>query len=78
MLTTMHRRTRLRYARNHRNWTARQWRNVLFTDEPLFCLFGNDARIEFGDVDENILKRIMLIQLERSVEDPLWYGVEYQ
>jgi len=33
---------------------------------------------EFGDVDESVLKRIMLIQLERSVEDPLWYGVEYQ
>jgi len=44
-LTTVHRRTRLRYARNHRNWTARQWRNVLFTDESRFCLFGNDVRI---------------------------------
>jgi len=45
MLTTGHRRTRLRYARNHRNWTARQWKNVLFIDESRFCLFENDASI---------------------------------
>jgi len=44
MLATVHR-TRLRYARIHRNWTVKQWRNVLFTDESRFCLFGNDARI---------------------------------
>jgi len=29
---------------------------------------------EFGDVDESVLKQIMLIQLERSVEDPLIWG----
>jgi len=45
MLITVHRRTRLRYVRNFRNWTARQWKNVLFTDKSRFCLFGNDARI---------------------------------
>jgi len=45
ILTTVHRRTRLRYARNHRNWMVRQWRNVLFTDKSRFCLFENDARI---------------------------------
>lgn len=33
---------------------------------------------EFGVVDDNVLHKITLIQLERLVEDPLWYGVEYQ
>jgi len=48
MLTTVYRWTRLCYARNHQNWTARQWRNVLFTDESQFCLFGNDASINLA------------------------------
>lgn len=45
MLSMAHRRARLQYARIHLNWTARQWNNVLFTDESRFCLFGSDARI---------------------------------
>lgn len=45
MLTDAHRRARLEYARTHINWTQRQWRQVLFTDESRFCLFTNDRRI---------------------------------
>jgi len=36
---------RLEYARTHINWTQRQWKQVLFTDENHFCLFNNDRRI---------------------------------
>ena len=44
-LTLGHRRARLQFARNHVNWTMRQWRNVYFSDESRFGLYGNDARI---------------------------------
>lgn len=44
MLTARHRRARLDYANQHRRWTLRQWRNVLFSDESRFCLHGNDRR----------------------------------
>lgn len=44
-LTLAHRRARLQFACNHVNWTVRQWRNVYFSDESRFCLYGNDARI---------------------------------
>lgn len=44
MLTAAHRRARLAYARQHVNWTMRQWNNVLFSDESRFCLYGNDRR----------------------------------
>lgn len=39
MLSPMHRRARLAYARQHVHWTARQWNNVLFSDECRVCLF---------------------------------------
>lgn len=45
MLTSAHRRARLEYARTHINWTQRQWRQVLFTDESRFCIFNNDRRV---------------------------------
>lgn len=44
MLTARHRRARLAYANEHRQWTFRQWGNVLFTDESRFSLYGNDRR----------------------------------
>lgn len=44
MLTARHRRARLAYANAHRDWTLRQWGNVLFTDESRFNLHGSDRR----------------------------------
>lgn len=44
LLTARHRRARLAYANDHRNWNLRQWTNVLFTDESRFNLYGNDRR----------------------------------
>lgn len=44
-LTQQHRQARLHYARTYKNWTQRQWRNVLFTDESRFCLFNSDRRV---------------------------------
>jgi len=45
MLTAIHRRVRLEYARAHVDWTQRQWNRVLFTDESRFSLFTDDRRI---------------------------------
>lgn len=39
-----HRRERLRFAREHLNWTVEQWSNVLFTDESRVCLRSPDGR----------------------------------
>lgn len=39
-----HRRERLRFAREHSNWTVEQWSNVLFTDESKVCLRSPDGR----------------------------------
>lgn len=44
LLTARHRRARLAYAYDHRNWNLREWTNVLFTDESRFNLYGNDRR----------------------------------
>lgn len=44
-LTAAHQQARMEYARTHIDWTQRQWRQVLFTDESRFCLFTNDRRV---------------------------------
>ena len=36
---------RLRWAREHRNWTVRKWNKVVFSDESKFELFGNKRRV---------------------------------
>lgn len=43
-LTPAHRQARLRFARDHLNWTLEQWGSVLFSDETRICLYGNDRR----------------------------------
>lgn len=44
LLTSEHRRARLRFAHTHQDWTDGEWSNVLFTDESRFSLFGPDGR----------------------------------
>ncbi|ENN74454.1 hypothetical protein YQE_08960, partial [Dendroctonus ponderosae] len=43
-LTPAHRQARLRFARDHLNWTLEQWGSVLFSDETRICLHGSDRR----------------------------------
>lgn len=45
VLTLRHRQARLQFAREHVDWTDRQWSNVLFSDESRFCLQSDDHRI---------------------------------
>ena len=43
-LTVAHRRARLCFARDHKDWTAEQWSKVIFSDESRFLLFRSDGR----------------------------------
>ncbi|ENN81910.1 hypothetical protein D910_12545 [Dendroctonus ponderosae] len=43
-LTPARRQVRLRFARNHLNWTLEQWGSVLFSNETRTCLHGTDRR----------------------------------
>lgn len=44
LLTAAHRVQRLRFARNHANWTVDDWKRVLFTDETRVSLKSPDGR----------------------------------
>ena len=46
MMTPVHRRKRLQWAREHRNWTLEQWKKVAWSDESRF-LFDHhvDGRV---------------------------------
>ena len=43
-LTAAHRRARLLFAHEHKNWTSEQWSRVVFSDESRFLLFRSDGR----------------------------------
>ncbi|EIE86775.1 hypothetical protein RO3G_11486 [Rhizopus delemar RA 99-880] len=40
-LTARHRKSRLRWAKEHLNWTEGQWRSVVWSDESRFCVEGS-------------------------------------
>ena len=44
ILTQRHRNVRLQWCRAHRTWLARQWHQVLFTNESRFSLENYDGR----------------------------------
>ncbi|GFT13555.1 transposable element Tcb1 transposase [Trichonephila clavipes] len=44
MLTTVHRRRRLEFARQYSSWTSTEWRQVAFSDESRFMLHRTDGR----------------------------------
>ena len=52
-MTETHRQARLEWALAHRNWTTREWRRVLFSDESTFTQFqqGRQGRVwrELGE-----------------------------
>lgn len=43
LLTKRHRMARLKFARDHKDWTQDQWASVVFSDESKFNLFGSDS-----------------------------------
>ncbi|GFS85606.1 transposable element Tcb1 transposase [Trichonephila clavipes] len=44
MLTAVHRRRRLEFARQYSSWTSTEWRHVAFSDESRFMLHRTDGR----------------------------------
>lgn len=44
LLSSANKRKRLQFAKEHENWTIEQWKNVLWTDESKFELFGSHRR----------------------------------
>ena len=43
LLNEIQRKNRLEWCIKRQNWTLRQWRSVIWSDESLFTLFGNDG-----------------------------------
>ncbi|GFY00896.1 transposable element Tcb1 transposase [Trichonephila clavipes] len=44
MLTAVHRRRRLEFARQYSSWTSTEWRQLAFSDESRFMLHRTDGR----------------------------------
>ena len=48
LLTPVHRMKRLKFAKDHINWTVEQWRQVMWSDETKINLIGLDGPIGIG------------------------------
>src|SRR2546430_80845 len=44
LLQITHRKKRLMWAKKYRNWTTEDWKQVIWSDESKFQLFGSDGR----------------------------------
>lgn len=66
-LTAAHRRARLEFAREHRDWTLEQWGNVLFTDETRVSLHGSDRR-------QRVYRRPRERYFQCCIEETVAYG----
>lgn len=45
LLRKVNRQKRLQWAKNHQHWTREEWKQVLWTDESKFEVFGNKRRV---------------------------------
>ena len=44
-LTSRHKKSRLEFARTHKDWTAEQWSQAIFSDESRFLFHRSDGRV---------------------------------
>ena len=44
-LTLQHKKARLEFASNHKDWTAEQWSQVIFSDESMFRMHRSEGRV---------------------------------
>src|SRR5260370_26396185 len=45
MLKASHRQRRLKFARDHENWTVEDWKRVVWSDETKINRIGSDGRV---------------------------------
>jgi len=45
LLTDRHRKIRLKWAKEHKNWSIEDWNRVIWSDESKFNLIGSDGRV---------------------------------
>lgn len=79
-LTPAHRAARLRFAREHVDWTDEQWSSVLFSDESRVCLHGSDKR---GRVYRRPGERFAQCCIQENVafgggSEMVWAGISMQ
>ena len=45
LVSATNKKKRLQFAKEHKNWTAEQWGNIMWSDESRFTLFQHDGRV---------------------------------
>ena len=73
LLTKVMKKKRLIWARQHRDWTVEQWKNVVFSDESQFEVQGQRSQLVRRTTGELI--RESHIQQTPNIRISLCYGV---
>ncbi|GFX87686.1 transposable element Tcb1 transposase [Trichonephila clavipes] len=75
LLSVQSRPARLKWCREHGNWTVSDWGNVMFTDESKFALEPDDKRIRIWRyrTDLHIFKRdsVTAVRYQDEVLEPI-------
>ena len=72
-MTQAHCQARLEWAHAHENWTARQWRRVLFSDESTFTQFQRDHQeIVWREPGEELNPDCIAVTVKHSPSKMFW------
>jgi transposase len=73
LLTSAMRKKRLAFARKYKNWSASQWRNVMYSDESTFCLVhARSATVRRNKAMSRYKHKVVLKTVKHSASVMVW------
>lgn len=73
LLTKLHRKNRLRWAKDHKHWTPDMWQKVLWTDETKMVVFDSGSRGTYWCTRDEVLPERSLLPTVKHGGDSLMF-----
>jgi hypothetical protein len=76
LLTKKQKTKRLRWAKDHENWTCEDWRNIIWSDESRFCVsFGDGGSKVWRKSVEELLPRCTIPTVKFPASCMMWGSI---
>lgn len=72
-ISEINRKKRIQWAKNYKNWSAEQWKRVLWSDESAFILYWSGRKMVWRRVNERYLKDCLRSSIKgKSKQIMIW------